>query len=330
MGTIRSLLAAQRRYEREERKKQRDLERQRKLQEKMEEQERARYEVDVYENYIEVLTSIHKDVGATWDWQEILQSNPPSEPQKLNTAEKAAKKELDNYKPGIGDKLLRRGDKKRDDLEHKIEDAKEIDEDAYQDTLGRYRIETGDWELAKELAKGIMARDPNVMMDAVKTIDPFVEIREHGSSIEFNTEDGRIGEIRFEVLSEEVIPRETKTILKSGKLSLKNMPKTKFYELYQDYVCGCILRMAREIFAVLPIKIIIITAFGELLNTKTGYKENAPILSVAVPMETSRRLNYDMLDPSDSMGNFVHNMKFMKTKGFQPIEKLSAGDLDSR
>ncbi len=133
----------------------------------------------------------------------------------------------------------------------------------------------------------------------------------------------------MKVNSEEVIPNEVKTQLKSGKLSVKPMSKTRFYELYQDYICGGVLRVARELFALLPVEFVIVTAVGELLNTKTGYLDEQPILSVIIPRDTINRLNFDLLDPSDSMENFSHNMKFYKTKGFQVVQKLSPSDLRS-
>ena len=71
------------------------------------------------------------------------------------------------------------------------------------------------------------------------------------------------------VKSEEIVPRETKSLLKSGKLSVKQMPKARFYEIYQDYVCGCVLRAGRELFALLPIRMVIVTAMANMLNTQT-------------------------------------------------------------
>ena len=106
------------------------------------------------------------------------------------------------------------------------------------------------------------------------------------------------------------------------KLSVKKMPKTKYFGLYQDYVCGCAIRVAREVFALLPTDMVIVNVIGEILNTKTGYLEEVPILSVSIPKETLLKLNLEMLDPSDAMDNFVHNMKFMKTKGFNPVERI--------
>ena len=47
------------------------------------------------------------------------------------------------------------------------------------------------------------------------------------------------------------------------------------------------------------------------------------ILSVKIMPETIQRLNLDMIDPSDSMRNFVHNMNFKKTSGFNEVDRVS-------
>lgn len=38
-----------------------------------------------------------------------------------------------------------------------------------------------------------------------------------------------------------------------AKLSVKAMPKGRFHEVYQDYACGCCLRIGREVLALLPV-----------------------------------------------------------------------------
>ena len=97
----------------------------------------------------------------------------------------------------------------------------------------------------------------------------------------------------------------------------------------QDYVCGSVLRIARELFALLPVEMILVTVMGTLLNTQTGYMEEQPILSVAMPRKTLENLNFDMLDPSDCMANFVHRMNFKKTTGFAKAERISLEELKS-
>ena len=159
--------------------------------------------------------------------------------------------------------------------------------------------------------------------------DPFTEIEEIGSDIHCQINDNQLLEIFIKVNSIDVIPRVVKTTLKSGKLSIKDMPKTRFYALYQDYLCGCVLRIARETFVLLPIDMLLVTAVGELLNLKTGRMENRPILSVAISRKILESLNFQSLDPSDAVRNFVHNMNFMKTKGFQAVKRLDSSDFDA-
>jgi hypothetical protein len=100
------------------------------------------------------------------------------------------------------------------------------------------------------------------------------------------------------------------------------MPLGKFNEAYQDYVCSAALRMAREAFAVLPIHTLYLHAHETKLATSTGHESIEPILSVKFDRATLEGLNFGLLDPSDSMQNFEHNMKVMKTKGFQVVEEV--------
>jgi len=328
-GTMRSIAAAQRRAEREALKRQRELERQRKQLVIMQELERAAYEVQVYENYIDVLTSIHKDCGEVWYWEAIQSAAPPIKSTKSDTNERMALGNLEAYRPGLVDKMLKRVETKRNELAAAVEDGKRKDEQLYQEALREYEQNYADWEATRELAARILVGDTDAYIEAIRQADPFSEISQLGSSITFKAANNKLIEATLRVNSVDVIPNEAKTLLKSGKLSVKKMTKTRFYELYQDYVCGAVLRVARELFALLPIEMTIVTAVGELLNTKTGHMEEQPILSVAIPRETLNKLNFVMLDPSDSMDNFIHNMKFYKTKGFQVVDRILPTDLGS-
>lgn len=325
-GTLRTLQVAQNRSERAARLRQNELKRQQSRLAKMQELERANYEVQVYENYLDVLLSIHKESGNHWDWKSIQASEPPVEPSKTYTFKLAAQAELDKYKPGVMDKLLNRVDSKREQLKIAVTKAKQTDEEMYQEALKDYEQQLTDWREITELAGRILQDEPKAHLEAIKLIDPFNEIERLGSSITFEF-DGNIIEANLRVNGEEVIPSESKTLLKSGKLSVKKISKSLFYELYQDYVCSAVLRIARELFALLPIEMVLITATGSLLNTKTGHMEEKPILSVAIPKIELEKLNFDMIDPSDSMANFVHHMNFKQTKGFGEVESISPEEL---
>ncbi|ABE52642.1 hypothetical protein [Methanococcoides burtonii] len=328
-GTLRSINAAHRKYEREAQRRQRELERQQKQLEKMQEIERAAYEVNVYENYIDLLLSVHKECGDLWDWRIIQSSEPPIKPTKSHKNEELAQTKLDKFRSGFFDKILKRVESKRDTLTQNVEEARQADEKEYRESLQVYEQEYADWATIRELSDRILSGDTEAYLDAIKQTDPFNDISELGSSLEFKAMSNSLLEATLHVNGEDVVPSEIKSQLKSGKLSVKQMPKGKYYELYQDYICSCVLRVAREVFALLPIEMVIVNCMGNLLNSQTGYMEEKPILSVAIPRKTLEGLNFEMLDPSDSMSNFIHRMAFKKTTGFSAVESLKAFDLQT-
>ena len=327
-GTVRSIGAAVRAAERDAKRRQRELERQQKQYEKMQELEQAAYEVDVYENHIEVIQSIHKECSAHVDWNYIALSKQPKEPKKSCAKEEEARLKLDEYKPGLIDRLFKREEKKMALLTQEIEIAIKADEDKYKSRVSSWEKEVEEWKESVDIAEALLKGDAKAKIEAIDNLQPFSEISNLGSSLSVSIYDNGLLEATINVHSTEIVPSESKSLLKSGKLSVKNMPKVKFNEIYQDYVCSCILRIANELFSTIPDQLVLVTAVDELLNSKTGHLEEAPILSAAISRSTINSLNLEKIDPSDSMSNFIHNMSFQKTKGFNRVERINPESLD--
>ena len=328
-GTVRSVGAAVRAAERDAKRRQRELERQQKQYEKMQELEQAAYEVEVHENHIEVIQSTHKECNPTIDWNEIALSKQPAEPKKSNHNEAEARESLDAYKPRFMDRLFKREEKKRAILSQKINEAIDTDEAHYKSRISKWENEIEEWKESVAIAKAILDGKAEAKIEAIENLQPFSEISNLGSSLSISVCDNGILEATIKVHGTEIVPSETKSLLKSGKLSVKNMPKGRFNEIYQDYVCSCVLRVGNELFSAIPDSLVLVTAIDELLNSQTGHLEEAPILSVAVSRSTMESLNLEAIDPSDSMVNFKHNMSFKKTKGFGRVERIDPEGLDS-
>ncbi|MFP9134010.1 hypothetical protein ACLKZ7_13605 [Shewanella algae] len=327
-GTVRSIGAAVRAAERDAKRRQRELERQQIQFEKMQELEQAAYEVEVYENHIDVIQSTHKECSPPIDWNKIASSKQPTEPQRGNDNESEARQSLKSYKPGIIDRLLKREEKKRSLLSQKVDEAIKKDEINYKSSVSKWEKDTNEWKESVAIAKSLLDGKAEAKIEAIENLQPFTEISNLGSSLSISVYDNGILEATINVHGTEIVPSETKSLLKSGKLSVKNMPKGKFNEIYQDYVCSCVLRVGNELFSAIPDNLVIVTAVDELLNSQTGHLEDAPILSVAVSRSTIERLNLEAIDPSDSMDNFKHNMSFKKTKGFERVERIDPEGLD--
>jgi hypothetical protein len=295
----------------------------------MEALDRARYEVAIYESQIAVLLSVHKETPAEWDWQVIAESDPPEQSTKQCRHREQATLELETYKPSLVDRALKRADTKRAKLAEAIAAAERADDREFEEAVARYEADLQQWEEVTALARGVMGGEKEAFIAAIKMARPFDDVQGMGASLTIAMPAPECIVVNLVSNDQEAVPSRSKTLLKTGRVSTKEMPKSRFYALYQDHVCSCLLRVGREMLALLPVEMVIAHAETKLLNTRTGHMENQCIVSLAMPRETMDTLNFNLLDPSDSLDNFVHRMKFLKTKGFRAVEPLEWAELSS-
>jgi hypothetical protein len=321
MSSSGSWEAFRRRSEREALKRERALEKQAKEQAKLSAIEQARLEVETFDNHIEILLSIHKDCAEPWDWLAIATKLPPPPVLKSARYELRARQAMT-----IVSASEQRG------WEEKLEIARLQDEHAYKAARIEYNLNYLHWERLTTLANKIRAGDPIGYEAAINEFSPLTEISHFGSSTEFLVHNPRLMECSLVLNSNTAIPAETKSLTASNKVSVKPMPKARLHELYQDYLCSCMLRVARELFALLPIEILLLTARTTIFDPGTGNNVEEPVLSVAIPRAGLRNLNFDGLDPSDTIETFQHRGDFKasrKSGAFAPINPLMPNDIMS-
>ena len=323
-GTVRSLQASARRAERNAHRRQRELEKRQKEYAKMEALEQAAYEVEVYENHIDILLSIHKECAEPVKWKKILSKPEPKQPQKNGSLEQAAMHASATYRPNFWARLFKLEARQREALVQKVDAAKIEDDRQYKAQLGEWNAAHTEWAEERDIALRILDGDRQAKLDAIEAFESFEEISHLGSSIEMLVHESGVLEAKVAIHGSHVIPTEIKSLLKSGKLSTKAMPTGRFNEIHQDYVCSCALRVGRELMAILPDDLVIVTAMDNVLNSSTGHMEDQPILSVAFSRATVDGLNLEAIDPSDAMKNFVHNMSFKKGAGFSAVAALDS------
>ncbi|MGG4409273.1 DUF4236 domain-containing protein [Niallia taxi] len=278
---------------------------------KQEEIQRAKFEVDMFNNQIEVIKSIHKECDDFIDWQQLSVSKHPYHTGEKGSNEIEAIANLTNFKPSFTQKIFKSTDKEQQKLKEKVTMALEQDKEEFEAINRTIKI-----------AHKVMKQDVDTYFQVIEELSPLDDLLDFGSGFEFFIEDPNVLEVDFMVNSENVIPKKQKTLTKTGKLSEKDMPKTKYLDILQDYVCSCAIRIARDMFAILPFRSVIVNAMDQQINTATGQLEVLTILSVKFDKNILNSLNFDAIDCSDSMINFEHNMDFKKTKGFMAVEKI--------
>lgn len=317
-GAVRSVSAAVRAAER-------DAQRRHKADLKAQIAEDSAAAVTDWETYIDELTSVHTDLADAIDWRAMAARPAPEEPQLASTHQHNAEAALAAFKPGVFD-IFRGGTaKRRAPLETDLTHAPARDHADHGKALAAYGVALKEWNTDTALARRLLAGEVGAIKEVIEEMQSLSDQSLIGSSVSFS-----IGEeclhAKPEVHTEEIVPNFRRKQLASGKLSESKMPIGQFNELYQDYVGSVALKIAGDLFHIVPLNEVYVTCLARMLNPQTGQQELTPILSVQFVRPTFASLNLTDLDPSDSMANFNHAMSFKKTKGFARIEPLKPID----
>ena len=279
----------------------------------------AAHEAETFQNYLELLVSLHKDCGANWDWQAYESAQPPEAPSRGNRNEQLAAQALARYVPGFFDKLFGGAKTRSAELEVSVVRAQVADQEVHDAALRAHHDEYELWKWRRALAARIRSGDASAYTIALNHAGAFEDVAAFKAKASVACAESDVVEIACLLSDEETVPTEDVKLTATGKLTSKAMPAGRYWALYQDYVCSAALRIANETFAVLPIERTIVNVGAVLTNPSTGHREPVIFLAVHFARSALRGLNLDAIDPSDSMSNFPHRMKFKKTTGFESV-----------
>lgn len=156
------------------------------------------------------------------------------------------------------------------------------------------------WSYYHSVASKILAGDIDTYLQLIYEVNPLDDLLIYGSNYEFGTDDAKKIEVEFDV---------NVNALSEAKQKISN---TEYNLLLQDYVCSICIRIARDMFALLPIRNTIVHT---VLDGKT-------IISVDFDRQTLSKVKFGYIDPSDTLGQFKHNMIFNSNVGFCNVERI--------
>lgn len=290
---------------------------------KQAEKARAAHEAARFENYLELLVSVHKDSGDAWDWNALANAAAPPLPAPGFRNEQAAAAALQAYRPSFFEKLFG-GDKKRTtELQAAVSYARSADATEHAEAMRQHQFVYTLWNTRRLLAPRILSRDASIYAQALEHADAFEELSAFKTRVTVAAAELDVVALWCEMTDSEIVPTEEVKCSAAGKLSTKEMPAGRYWPLYQDHVCSCAIRVASETFAILPISRAIVNVGAVRANTSTGHNDAMTFLAVHFVRSTLSKLNLENIDPSDSMKNFPHRMKFKKTSGFEPVPPIT-------
>lgn len=319
----RSIQAAGRRAERSAAKRHRELVKQHQSAQRQAARDDASNEVALFENYLELLVSVHKEGGESWDWNSIKAAPQPVPPVRARTRAVEAEQALNAFKPTLMQRLFGGEAKVRSTLEEALKKAAAEDAREYEKAMEAHREAHALWSAEADLAEGVIHENLEAYEKALHYSGMVDELSAFKTRVIFHVVEKDVIALSCVFEDEELVPREEVKLTAAGKLSSKAFPAGKYWALYQDHVCSCALRLARETFGVLPVARVIVNVNMPRLDTSTGHLCTDTILAVGFVRDVVQRLNLADLDPSDSLKNFHHRMKFKKTAGFDAVEPMT-------
>lgn len=232
-----------------------------KEQEKLNTMQQNAAKVLEYEDFVSAIKSIHTVCDDPVDWNHIHSLKEPFNPAEIGPKQAAAMHKLKSFKPNFLEKLMKpMSEKKKAALVQAVKKAAEEDRNDYEE-----------WKSLHILSQRILSGDIDAYFEVINEMNPLDDLLEYGSNFEFGADNSTALEVEFRVKSAQIVPAFAMTLTRTGKLSKKALTKTAYYELVQDYVCSCAIRIARDIFALLPLQIVVVHAVDHVLNTQTGH-----------------------------------------------------------
>lgn len=282
-------------------------------QRKAQEQYLAQLEVEEYVSTIAALTSVHRECSRPVHWPSLSNKQPAvdrSESQSLEAS-------LAAYRPSLWERLWG-STKRREELAAALAAARAREEAAWSHAVAEA-------EEVRRLAAHVLSGDTSAYNHVVEGSGCLDELREIGCEHRGGWVNAQMAWATIRVPGPEVVPSEAKSLTASGKLSTKRVPAAAQMDVYQDFVCGVALRVARELCAVLPLQGVYCDIRAPILDTRTGLTPDVIVLSVLCPADrlTGGRVNFDRVDASDLVTTFQHAMKLTRGKGFLPVESIA-------
>ena len=156
------------------------------------------------------------------------------------------------------------------------------------------------WAYYHAAAPKVLDGDIDAYLQLIDEVNPLGDLLAYGTDFEFGTDDPRRMAVEY-VVNQDVLTDAKKTMLLS-----------KYNDLLQDFICSMTIRIARDLFALLPVSSVVVHA---VLGNNT-------VLSVDFDRDTLYQVKFGFVDPSEVMAKFNHNMKFSANLGFYPVERV--------
>ncbi|ETA80162.1 DUF4236 domain-containing protein [Youngiibacter fragilis] len=270
-------------------------------------------EISEFTEDIAAITGLHReaDYPPNVDWNSVLDEEPPFAKGEDGPNTAAAKKLLEENKPGFLKRLFG-GGQDTALFQKNVEEARLLDQELMEQ-----------WQMNKVIASKVLTKDTEGFIMALESLKMSEELGSFLKSLNMSFTDADTINVDAVLSITDFIPEEYKTLTPTGKLSIRKYTKTDYWSIAAQFVAGIAFRISRDLFNLFPIADCYINITEEDKNPYTGKKDSELILSVKIERSELDRIDLENADPFEALVNFHHEADFSKTKGFAKVSKVS-------
>lgn len=273
-----------------------------------------------YKEIVEALTGAHRVPLSRKDWLTTATAPDLPMPERRSDAEDAAASRLAGYAPGWIARTFGRERKERDRLADEVAASRARDDAAHSAATAAARARNA----AIAAARLVVDRDPDAMVAALDEHSALGSLPFSVEGVDTLLLDGRMIAI-VDGLDLEDMPQETVTLLKSGKVSVKELPVGKRLEMHRDAVCSAAIRVAMEFLSALPLEGVEVLMLTDILERGTGHMQSLPVLHLRATGQALGALNLPRTQAVAVVERLGGHMEWSKREGFRAISAAAFG-----
>ncbi len=156
------------------------------------------------------------------------------------------------------------------------------------------------WFYCHDRAYEVLNGNIDMYLQIIQDVGPLEDLLDYGFGFECGTDNPNVMAVEFQTLEDQIMPAEG------------SMPRNEYNELLQDYICSCAIRIARDMFALLPVSIVVVHAVSD----------GQTLLSVKFDRRVFMKMKFQGSDASEMVDRFEHNMNYDVSLGLQPVSQL--------
>lgn len=273
-----------------------------------------------HDEYLQALTSMHRGCAAVIDWEARAGVTPPPGPRPVHTNERAAQKAMNAYRPTLMSRLLGKVKAERRALRNNVAEGWVLDEKLFSAKEAAYEQGLRLHEEAVALARRVLAGEAAAFRQAISLADPLMPIGRLGERATFTALTPKSYAVKLFLRAEDVMPEQRVRLLASGRVAVQPFPGPDACRLLRDHVCSAGLRAARELFALLPLEDLIITAIEDTPEVNTGRESRRTLIRFRAPRSAIEALDFYELDSVEAMQKLWHRADFDGTGKLLALE----------